>query len=159
MVPRVTNSNKMRFFSRILFISLIILIISFIIFDLVFFDFQKKIQKQDIFFETMVMIFFIVALIIWVRAMKGFETYVMAVALAVLSFGAVANMLDEFFKQPQMFGDIDQFLNLLGMIIFVFAISKDRSVYCFSTLVQNYALSAQDFQLLHIFKFYKFSSS
>ena len=113
----------------VLFVCLIVLTILFIIIDFTFWHIQKKNQYQDIFFETMVMLFFIIALVIWVRKMSGFETYLMAVALAVLSFGAVANMLDEFFKQPKVFGDVDQYLNLIGMMIFVLAINKDRTLY------------------------------
>ena len=36
---------------------------------------------------------------------------------------------------------------------FIHRFDSDRRLfYCSSTLVQNYALSAQDFQLLHIFR-------
>ena len=122
MVPDSIASTKTRLFTRNLFIVFIILTASFIIMDFVFWEIEDKIQTHDIISESFIIIFFMAALIIWVRAMRNYETILVAIALAVLSYAAVINLLDEFFDQPQGFGDADQFVNLLGLIIFVVAV-------------------------------------
>ncbi|OQX96475.1 hypothetical protein B6I21_00885 [candidate division KSB1 bacterium 4572_119] len=129
MVPDSIASTKTRLFTRNLFIVFIILTASFIIMDFVFWEIEDKIQTHDIISESFIIIFFMAALIIWVRAMRNYETILVAIALAVLSYAAVINLLDEFFDQPQGFGDADQFVNLLGLIIFVVALHKDRVQY------------------------------
>ena len=80
----------------------------------------------DIALEGLVAAFFLLSILArgWKIELMG--SYTLVVALIVLAYSGILNLLDEFFKEPQWLGDLDQFGLLLGAVILAFGLRRDR---------------------------------
>ena len=92
-------------------------------------DFKEIIEIQDVLIEAAIAFFFGTALVIWIQAVRSYETYLVAISLAILFVASILNTADEFFALPQWLGDMDQWLTLIGLGVFVIGMRRLRSQY------------------------------
>ncbi len=85
-----------------------------------------RFEWGDIALESSVAAFFLLSILARGWKIEVMRSCTLLVALVVLSYSGLLNVLDEFFREPQWLGDLDQFGLLLGVVIMTFGLRRDR---------------------------------